>query len=486
MIVIITTLLYFALLLFISHLTGRGGNDAFFRGNRQSPWPLVAFGMIGATLSGVTFVSVPGMVLGSNMGYMQMCFGYFFGYLAIAFILLPIYYKLNLTSIYTYLDYRFGRISYKTGASFFLLSKLTGAAARLYLVCLILQNYVFEDLGIPYLVTVLATLLLIWLYTRKSGIKTLVWTDTLQTICFIVTILLILWRAADMLNMGFSDTWSAIWNDSHSQIMDFSDWTSKNYFWKQFLSGIFIVIVMTGLDQDMMQKNLTCKDLKSAQKDMCLSGFLFVIVIGIIMMLGVLMTLLYTHTGTALPSAGDSLIPDFIASGVMGDTVLVIFTIGIIASAFSSADSALTALTTSFCIDMLEIENGERCFSPLKKFSPELIRKVVHGSMMALFVFFILGFKALGSTSVIDTLLTMVSYTYGPLLGMYTFGIFCKRMPMEKVVPIIALASPITCFILDFYTSSSFGYKFGYELLILNGTLTFLGLYISSFRKKEN
>lgn len=482
MLVLITTFIYFCLLLLIAHITGRGGNDAFFRGNRQSPWPLVAFGMIGATLSGVTFVSVPGMVLGSNMGYMQMCFGYFFGYLAVAFILLPIYYKLNLTSIYTYLDYRFGKVSYKTGASFFLLSKLTGAAARLYLVCLILQNYVFDDLGIPYIITVLVTLILIWLYTRKSGIKTLVWTDTLQTLCFIITIILILYKASDMLNLGLSDSWSAIWSDSHSRIFDFDDWTSRNYFWKQFLSGIFIVIVMTGLDQDMMQKNLTCKNLRSAQKDMCVSGFLFVIVIGLVMMLGVMMTLLYSHVGMPLPAAGDSLIPDFIASGVMGDTVLVIFTIGIIASAFSSADSAMTALTTSFCIDILEIEDERYCYAPLKSVSKEKVRKVVHLCMMTLFILFILGFKALGSTSVIDTLLTMVSYTYGPLLGMYSFGIFCKRVPTEKYIPFIAVASPVICFLLDLLTQHLFGYKFGYELLILNGALTYLGLLTVSHK----
>lgn len=482
MLVLITTIIYFSLLLLIAHITGRGGNDAFFRGNRQSPWPLVAFGMIGATLSGVTFVSVPGMVLGSNMGYMQMCFGYFFGYLAVAFILLPIYYKLNLTSIYTYLDYRFGKVSYKTGASFFLLSKLTGAAARLYLVCLILQNYVFDDLGIPYIITVLVTLILIWLYTRKSGIKTLVWTDTLQTLCFIITIILILYKASDMLNLGLSDSWSAIWSDSHSRIFDFDDWTSRNYFWKQFLSGIFIVIVMTGLDQDMMQKNLTCKNLRSAQKDMCVSGFLFVIVIGLVMMLGVMMTLLYSHVGMPLPAAGDSLIPDFIASGVMGDSVLVIFTIGIIASAFSSADSAMTALTTSFCIDILEIEDERYCYAPLKSVSKEKVRKVVHLCMMTLFILFILGFKVLGSTSVIDTLLTMVSYTYGPLLGMYSFGIFCKRVPTEKYVPFIALASPVICFLLDLLTQHLFGYKFGYELLILNGALTYLGLLTVSHK----
>lgn len=483
MIVLVTTLVYFALLLLIAHFTGRGGNDAFFRGNRQSPWPLVAFGMIGATLSGVTFVSVPGMVLGSNMGYMQTCMGYFFGYLAIAFILLPIYYKLNLTSIYSYLDHRFGRVSYKTGASFFLLSKLTGSAARLYLVCLILQKYVFDDLGIPYLATVIATLVLIWLYTRKSGIRTLVWTDTLQTLCFIVTVVLILWQASHMLDMNLSESWTALWQDSHSQIFDFSSWASKNYFWKQFISGIFIVIVMTGLDQDMMQKNLTCKDLPSAQKDMCLSGFLFVPIIGLVMLLGVLMTLLYCKTGIPLPVAGDSLIPDFIASGMMGETVLVIFTIGIIASAFSSADSAMTALTTSFCIDILQIEDKKHCYAPLRQTSPEKVRKMVHLTMMVLFVLFIMAFKMLGSTSIIDTLLTMVSYTYGPLLGMYAFGIFCKRKPWEAVVPIIAIASPVICYVLDAWVSSSYGYKFGYELLILNGLFTYLGLFFSSLKK---
>lgn len=477
MLVLATVSIYFSLLLVIAHLTGRGGNDAFFRGNRQSPWPLVAFGMIGATLSGVTFVSVPGMVLSSNMGYMQTCMGYFFGYLAIAFILLPIYYKLNLTSIYAYLDHRFGKVSYKTGASFFLLSKLTGAAARLYLVCLILQRYVFHELGISYLVTVSVTLILIWLYTRKSGIRTLVWTDTLQTLCFIATVVIIILQAAQMLELNLFDTWSALWKDSHSQIFDFSDWTSKNYFWKQFISGIFIVIVMTGLDQDMMQKNLTCKNLRSAQKDMCMSGFLFVPIIGLVMLLGVLMTLLYAHTGTPLPAAGDSLIPDFIASGMMGETVLVVFTIGIIASAFSSADSAMTALTTSFCIDILQIEHKEHCYKPLRGISPVLVRKVVHLSVMLLFVLFIMGFKLLGSTSIIDTLLTMVSYTYGPLLGLYAFGIFTHRKPYEKAVPYIAIASPVLCYLLDSLVFRLYGYKFGYELLIINGLLTYTGFW---------
>lgn len=481
MVILITTLLYFCLLLLIARWTGKSNNDAFFRGNRQSPWPLVAFGMIGASVSGVTFVSVPGMVLASQMTYMQMCLGYILGYAAVAFILLPIYYKLNLTSIYTYLDQRFGHHSYKTGAWFFLLSKLTGAAARLYLVCLILQEYVFDDLGVPYLLTVIGTLFLIWLYTRNTGIRTLVWTDTLQTACFLITVVLILIKAIDMLDMSFTEAMTAIWNDPRSRIFEWDDWTSRQYFWKQFLSGIFIVVVMTGLDQDMMQKNLTCKDLRSAQKDMCLSGFLFTPVNLLVMAMGVLLTLLYAKTGTPLPTVGDNLLPQFIASGQMGQITLVVFTVGIIASAFSSADSALTALTTSFCIDILEIERP-RAHTP--KIPAEQIRKLVHIGMMAVFIAFILGVKAIGSSSVIDAIYTLASYTYGPLLGLYAFGIFTRWMPQEKHVPIIAILSPIFCYTLQYVTFQTTGYRFGYELLMFNGALTFTALWISSLCKK--
>ncbi len=359
MTILITIAIYFALLLLISNLVGKGGNDAFFRGNRQSPWPVVAFGMIGASLSGVTFISVPGMVMTIDMTYLQMCIGFIFGYILVAFVLLPLYYKYNLTSIYSYLDVRFGRTCRKTGSSFFLLSKMTGAAARLYLVCLILQQYVFDALRVPFVLTVVGTLLLIWLYTHKSGIKAIVWTDSLQTLCLIVALILILLKASDMLGMSFGEAMTAVWNDPHSRIFEFSDWSSKQHFWKQFLSGIFIVIVMTGLDQDMMQKNLSCKNLRDSQKDLCSYGLLFAPVNFLFLSLGVMMMLLYAKTGTPLPAKGDSLLPDFIATGLMGQAVLVFFTIGIIASAFSSADSALTALTTSFCIDILGIEDSE-------------------------------------------------------------------------------------------------------------------------------
>ncbi len=482
MTILITITLYFGILLSISRLIGKGGNDAFFRGNRQSPWQLVAFGMIGASLSGVTFISVPGMVNAIDMTYMQMCMGFFFGYAVVAFVLLPLYYKHGLTSIYSYLDTRFGVESRMTGASFFILSKLTGAAARLYLVCLILQQYVFDALGIPYFATVIVTLLLIWLYTRRSGIRALVWTDSLQTLCLILALVLILCKTVSMLGINAEDAFSTIWNDSHSRIFEWSDWTSKQHFAKQFLSGIFIVIVMTGLDQDMMQKNLTCKNLRDAQKDMCSYGILFMPVNFLFLSLGILMMMLYAKTGTPLPASGDSLLPDFIASGKMGQTVLVLFTIGIIASAFSSADSAMTALTTSFCIDILDVENKNKRFYRCR----EQIRKTVHICMMIIFVAFILAFKSIGSTSVIDAIYVIASYTYGPLLGLFAFGMTTRRTPRGHFVPFIAILSPIVCYAIDSFTLNTTGYKFGYEMLMFNGLLTYAGLWMVSEKKSAS
>lgn len=481
MTILLTIAVYFGILLAISQAVGRGGNDAFFRGNRQSPWYLVAFGMIGASLSGVTFISVLGMASKTDMTYMQMCIGYIFGYAAVAFILLPIYYRYGLTSIYTYLDKRFGKTSYKTGASFFLLSKFAGAAARLYLVCIILQNYVFDDLHIPYTATVIATLVLIWLYTRKGGIRSLVWTDTLQTLCMIAALVLILVKAMSMLELSPAEAWNTVWNDPHSRMFEFGDWGSKQNFWKQFLSGIFIVIVMTGLDQDMMQKNLTCRNLRDAQKDMCTYGVMFVPVNFLFLSLGILMLMLYAKAGIPLPEKSDDILPEFIANGYMGQTAIVLFTIGVIAAAFSSADSAMTALTTSFCVDILEIENSGSRFSK----NPERTRKIVHVGMMAIFVIFILSFKALNSTSVIDAIFILAGYTYGPLLGLFAFGIFTKRTASDKAVPYIAVASPLICYVTDCITATATGYKFGYELLMLNGMLTFAGLWLTGHKQKE-
>ncbi|MBR1666829.1 MAG: sodium:solute symporter [Bacteroidaceae bacterium] len=469
MLVLITIILYFSVLLLLSHVVGkRGGNAAFFSGNRQSPWPLVAFGMIGASISGLTFIGVPGWAMSIDMTYLQMCLGFVVGYVIVAFVLLPLYYKLNLTSIYTYLDHRFGKVSYRTGSSFFILSKLLGAAAKFYVVCRILQYCLADTISVPYAAVVFVALFLIWLYTRRSGIRTLVWTDFLQTLCLLFALILILLKVASLLGMDFSGAMSAVWNDPHSRIFEFDDFTSKQNFWKQFLSGIFIVIVMTGLDQDMMQKNLTCKDLRSAQKDMCSYGVLFVPVNFLFLALGILLMMLYQQQGISLPEKGDDLLAGVVLDGTLGTACLIFFTIGIIASAFSSADSAMTALTTSFCIDILNREKDEKT------------RKLVHLAMLAAFVIVTLAFNAIGSGSVMDLIYTLVSYTYGPLLGIFAFGMCTKRHPREAFVPYIAIASPVICYVIDYVVLQFTGYKFGYEMLMFNGFLTFVGLWLCS------
>ena len=471
MLVLITVILYFAVLLLLSHLVGkRGGNAAFFNGNRQSPWPLVAFGMIGASISGLTFIGVPGWVMSIDMTYLQMCLGFIVGYIVVAFVLLPLYYKMRLTSIYTYLDHRFGQTSYRTGASFFILSKLLGAAAKFYVVCRILQMCLADSFSVPYIVVVLLALLLIWLYTRRSGIRALVWTDFLQTLCLLLALVLILVKVADMLDMNFAQAMAAVWSDSHARIFEFDDFASKQNFWKQFLSGVFIVIVMTGLDQDMMQKNLTCKDLRSAQKDMCSYGVLFVPVNFLFLALGILLLLLYQKMGMPLPEKGDDLLAGIVLDGSLGTACLIFFTIGVIASAFSSADSAMTALTTSFCIDILGREKEEKT------------RKQVHLGMLVAFFLVTMTFNALGSGSVMDLIYTLVSYTYGPLLGLFAFGMFTKLQLREKYVPFITIASPLICYVIDVVVLQLTGYKFGYEMLMFNGLLTFMGLMIVSKR----
>ena len=477
--ILITIIIYFGILLGISRITAHShsDNDAFFRGNRQSPWYIVSFGMIGASLSGVTFVSVPGMVKNIDMTYMQTCMGFFFGYLIIAHVLLPLYYRLNLTSIYTYLGQRIGRYSYKTGASFFLISKMLGAAARLYLVCIILQHYVFDAYNIPFAVTAIGTVALIWLYTHKSGIRTIVWTDSLQTLCLLLALGLILYNLADKLNLNFGGVIDTIKNSSERRIFVFDDWQSKQNFFKQFFSGIFITIVMTGLDQDMMQKNLSCRNLKEAQKNMYCYGISFVPVNLLFLSLGILLMVAATQMNIAIPAKGDDLLPMFAAGGHLGYAVLVFFTIGIIAAAFSSADSALAALTTSFCIDILNTDK-------LKENEAVRIRKITHIGISTIFVICILIFEAIDSQSVIDTIYTLASYTYGPLLGLFCFGLFTKLKPRDRYVPYIAIASPVVCYMIDILTFNATGYKFGYEMLMFNGLLTFMGLAALSINKK--
>lgn len=474
MIIVITILAYFAFLMAFSRLTARrSDNDTFFRGNRRSPWYMVAFGMVGASISGITFVSVPGMVLKTDMTYLQTCLGFILGYFAVAFILLPVYYRLNLTTIYTYLGKRLGKWSYKTGASFFLLSKLTGSVVRFYVVCIILQRFVLDSIGVPFWLTVLAMVSLIWLYTRRGGIKTLVWTDTFQTTCMFTALILIIYNVVTALGMTPGEAIRTVWEDSHSKMFVFDDWVSRQNFWKQFLSGIFVVIVMTGLDQDMMQKNMTCKTLREAQKDMCLYGFAFVPVNLLFLVLGILLMWLASARGMALPQMGDDLLPMFAASGQLGTTVVILFTIGIVAASFSSADSALTALTTSVCVDFFERADDER------------LRKRVHMAVAALFMVFILVFRAVNSTSVIDAIYILCGYTYGPLLGLFSFGLLTRRSVNDRWVPAVAVASPLLCFAIETATRCLTGYQFGYELLMLNGALTFAGLWILGPRNES-
>ena len=470
MLILITVVVYFVALMLFSHFTARraADNQTFFRANRRSPWYMVAFGMVGASISGITFVSVPGMTMRTDMTYIQTCIGFILGYFAIAFVLLPVYYRLNLTTIYTYLKKRLGERSYKTGAWFFLVSKMTGAAVRFYVVCIILQRFVFDAVGVPFPLTVVGMVALIWLYTRRGGIKTLVWTDSFQTTCMFAALILIIYNVMGELGMSLPEAAKAIADDSHSRMFVFDDWVSTQNFFKQFFSGAFIAIVMTGLDQDMMQKNLTCRSLREAQKDVCTYGFAFVPANLLFMALGVLLMQLAKREGIELPVSGDELLPMFAATGRLGTVVVVLFTIGIVAASFSSADSALTALTTSYCVDIRGRE-GDEC-----------LRRRAHVGIAVLFVLFILLFKMLNSTSVIDAIYILCSYTYGPLLGLFAFGLFTRRKPQDVLVPYIAVASPLLCFALDNVAQEVWGYKFGYELLMINGVLTFVGLCLSS------
>lgn len=464
---------YFLVLLVISYITGRkADNAAFFLGNRKSPWYVVSFGMIGASLSGVTFISVPGWVVDSQFSYMQMVFGYLLGYVVIANVLMPLYYRLNLTSIYTYLESRFGFFSYKTGAAFFLLSRLIGAAVRLFLVANVLQITIFNEWNVPFIATVIITVLLIWLYTNKGGIKTIIWTDSFQTLFMLLAVGLCVYFISRSLNLDFRSLVNIVADNSLSQILFLDDWQDKRYFLKQFFSGAFITIVMTGLDQDMMQKNLSCKNINEAKKNMYWFSIILIPVNLLFMSLGVLLFTYAKSNGIAMPDHTDDLFPLIATQGYLQPVVTVLFILGLIAAAYSSADSALTSLTTSFTVDILNtkglVENA------LKR-----IRKRVHILISVVLVIVILIFKAINDQSVIETIFTVAGYTYGPLLGLYSFGLFTKLKVKDKLVPWVAMFSPIICYILNIYSEILLGgYQFGFELLILNGLITFTGLYL--------
>jgi SSS family transporter len=473
-------IVYFLALITISYFTSKGADsNTFFTANRQSPWYLVAFGMIGSSLSGVTFVSVPGNVGKIGFAYFQVVLGYLLGYWVIIGILMPLYYRLNVISIYTYLEQRFDNWSYKTGAFFFLVSRTIGSSLRLFLAATVLQLFLFDAWGIPFFVTVATTIALIWVYTFKGGIKTIVWTDSFQTLFLVTAVAVTVWQIADKLNFNFGTMVSAIQGNGFAQIFHFDDVNSTLFFPKQFFGGAFIAIAMTGLDQEIMQKNLTCKTLGDAQKNMFWFSLTLVIVNLLFLTLGALLYIYSTQKGLSIPALSDELYPR-LAFNELGPLVGILFLLGITASSYASADSALAGLTTSFCIDFLQFKNKTEAVKQQQKF-------IVHLGFSFLFLLIILVFKELNEKSVIDAVLNVAGYTYGPLLGLFSFGVFTKWKVKGILVPLVCVVSPLLSYLLSSNSVNWFnGYKIGIEILIINGLITFVGLFlISDFRKPK-
>lgn len=477
--VIITIAAYFLVLFIVSYIAGRkADNEGFFVGNRKSAWYVVAFAMIGSSISGVTFVSVPGMVGASSFSYLQMVLGFVAGQFIIAFILIPLFYRMNLVSIYEYLENRFGGSSYKTGAWFFFISKMLGAAVRLFLVCLTLQLLVFEPFHLPFVLNVIITVALVWLYTFRGGVKSLIWTDTLKTFCLVVSVVLCIYYIASDLHLDFTGMVTTISDSDLSRMFFFDDVNDKRYFFKQFLAGVFTMIAMTGLDQDMMQRNLSCKNFKDSQKNMITSGISQFFVILLFLMLGVLLYTFTARQGIDNPAKSDELFPMIATGSYFPGIVGVLFIVGLISAAYSAAGSALTALTTSFTVDILGVK-GKTEETVVK------IRKRVHVGMAVVMGVVIFVFNLLNNTSVIDAVYILASYTYGPILGMFAFGIFTKKQVRDKYIPVVAIASPILCYVLQRNSEAWFGgYQFSYELLIFNALFTFIGLCL--LIKKNN
>lgn len=469
---------YFLVLMLISYFTGKNdSNSDFFKAGKQSPWYLVAFGMVGASLSGVTFISVPGWVEASEFSYMQVVLGFLVGYFVVAYVLLPLYYKHNLTSIYEYLLDRFGSVSHKTGAFFFFISRVLGAAFRLYLVAIVLQQFVFDDLGVRFELTVVISIALIWIYTNRGGIKTIVWTDTLQTLFMILAVVLSIILINQELGWSFGEFLASEELKEYNSFLVLDSFLERNHFVKSFIGGIFITICMTGLDQDMMQKNLTCKSLKDAQKNMVSFSLVLVGVTFLFMLLGALLFIYAGQNGISIPlmdgsPKSDLLFPEIALNGGLSISLAITFMLGLIAAAYSSADSALTSLTTSFCVDFLNVEKRDE--EEQKK-----VRKRTHIAMSVMLVLVIISFKYILSRNVIDNLLTVAGYTYGPLLGLFAFGIFTKHRLKDKYVLVVTILSVIIIVIVANIPSTYLGgYILGYELLPLNGLLTFFGLWL--------
>lgn len=471
-------LVYFLVLIGISIITSKGADtDTFFTANRQSPWYLVAFGMIGASLSGVTFISVPGNVGKIGFGYFQVVLGYLLGYWAIILVLMPLYYRLNLVSIYTYLEHRFNKWSYKTGAFFFLVSRSIGSALRLYLAATVLQLFLFDAWGVPFVVTVATTIVLIWVYTFKGGIKTIVYTDTFQTLFLVLAVIIAVWQISSQLGMSFGELMSTVTSGEYSRIFYFDDANSPLFFPKQFFGGAFIALTMTGMDQEIMQKNLTCRTLGDAQKNMFWFSLTLVVVNLLFLTLGALLYIYSTRNNIPLPASSDELFPS-LAFNNLGLLVGIFFLLGITASSYASADSALAGLTTSFCIDFLDFKNKKEEQKKKQKF-------IVHLGFSLLFLVIILVFKEINEKSVIDAVLNVAGYTYGPLLGLFTFGLLTKRQLIGKLVPVVCVLAPLLSYVISSQSAAWFnGYKISIEILIINGMITFAGLLLIS-RKSQ-
>ncbi len=497
---IVTVLVvYFAILIAIAYFTSRNADsDSFFMGNRKSSWYLIAFGMIGTSLSGVTFISVPGAVIGGSMGYFQVVLGYVLGYIVIAQILMPLYYRLNVISIYEYLQQRFGQISHKTGASFFILSRTVGSAIRLFIATEVLQLFLFQDLGVPYWLTALITILLIWIYTFRGGVKTIIYTDSFQTIFLISSVIICVFIIAGTLDCNLFELWDKISAKNSNAgkpltaIFFFDDPLSKGYFWKQFIGGAFLAIAMTGLDQDLMQKNLTCKSIKDAKKNMYSFTVVLVITNLLFLILGGALYVYAETKGVQLPMKDGKLVTDHVfpalALNDFGQIAGIFFLLGITASSYASADSALTALTTGFCIDFLNFSKREEAIKKRTKLFVHIGFSVVFFLIILIAKWFKEGHP---DTNIIDLILKLAGFTYGPLLGLFAFGIFSKRKLQEKLVPFVAILVPVLCYFIDFYSQAFSGgilandkyvggYQFGIELLILNGLLTYLFLWMIS------
>ncbi len=479
--VILFSFFIYTLLIFsISRITARrANNETYFIGNRNSPWYVVAYGMIGASLSGVTFMSVPGLVEAESFSYMVLVMGYLAGYFVIALVLLPMYYKMNLTSIYTYLEKRFGFSSYKTGAFYFIISRLIGTSFRMFLVVNVLQLFVFDHWGIPFGVTVGLFMVLILLYTFQGGIKTIVWTDTLQTTFMISAVVITIFIIANSLGMSLGELWGEASSRGYTK-MFVTDYTDPRFFLKQFFAGMFITIVMTGLDQDMMQKNLSCRNLRDAQKNIFTFGFILIPVNLMFLFLGAVLWIYAGQFDIVLPQTSDDLFPT-LALQYLSVVAGLTFFFGLISAAYSSADGTLTALTTVFCIDFLGLKRKAGITEKrIKK-----IRYIVHIAFSIIVLFVIIGYRAINDTALISKLFTIAGYTYGPLLGLYFFGLYTKWQVRDKWVPLLCIASPIISYLLSINSEQMFwGYKFGFEILIVNGGITALGLWALSTKKQ--